>query len=223
MATKKPNPKERRAFAAFWRTLTVKKRRTKRPMIVGMIGLVGSSGRSSVAKAIAARIGGTVIEADVLRVKLRKLGAGYDHMRTFVETAAREVLARGGNPVLDSDFADAAKRRSAAALARKTSARLHFVRVIADRDVMIGRTVHNAPSLFFRGASANWHGSDRERGLVVKLREFWRRTPLHYTWNPKGGGSWKLKPLRGPITATIDTTNGQSWKKAVVNAAKKLI
>ncbi len=219
---KKFAPKETMAYLKFLRGLKIARRKTKRLVAVVMIGLVGS-GKSSVARAIAAEIGGTVIEADAIRMKLRDLGAGYDKVRQIAEAAAREVFARRGNLVIDSDFVDGARRKSAAAFLRKAGARIYYVRVIAEGDIMIGRTVYNAPSLFFRGATTNWRGSERERGAVVKLREFWRRTPRHYIWNPKSGGNWKLKPIAASIAATIDTTDGKSWRKAAARLAKKLI
>ena len=63
--------KERAAQDAFMAKLDIKKRKTEKPVIVAVIGLVGS-GKSSVAQELAKHIGATVIEGDDIRIELRK-------------------------------------------------------------------------------------------------------------------------------------------------------
>src|SRR3989344_1725494 len=101
--------KERAARNACVAKLDVKKRKTKKPIIVAMIGLVGS-GKSSVARELAKHIGATVIEVDDIRVELRKQKECYDRARTIAEDVAIDVVKRGGNVVIDSDFVASEKR-----------------------------------------------------------------------------------------------------------------
>ena len=61
--------KERSAENSFQAKLGIRKRKTKKPLIVAMIGLVGS-GKSSVARELARHIGATVVEGDAIRVEL---------------------------------------------------------------------------------------------------------------------------------------------------------
>ena len=63
--------KEQAAQDAFMAKLDIKKRKTQTPVIVAIIGLVGS-GKSSVAQELAKHIGATVIEGDDIRIELRK-------------------------------------------------------------------------------------------------------------------------------------------------------
>jgi predicted kinase len=218
--------KEQAAQDAFMAKLNIKKRKTKKPVVVGVIGLVGS-GKSSVAHELAKHIGATVIEGDDIRVELRKLGERYKKSRAIAENAAIEVVKQGGNAILDSDFVDEKKRASVREKARKAGVRLVFVRTYCDLDVMVGRTLaatyHNRVDDFFGGAKSKWQGSEQSRGAAVKIREMWRRTPHHYRWSGHGGGKWVLKKFPFAILAEIDTTDSDSWKREVEKCAKKLI
>ena len=215
--------KERAAQSAFMAKLVVKKRKTKRPIVVALIGLVGS-GKSSVARELAKHIGATVIEQDAIRVELRKQRERYERSRAIAENAAIEVIRQGGNVVLDSDFVDEKKRASLREKARKAGVRPVFIRTYCDFDVMVGRvlaaTYRNRADDFFGGAFSKWKGA--QKGAAVKVREMWRRTPLHYRWVNQGGGKWVLKKFPFAIFAEIDTTSG-SWKREVERCAKKLL
>lgn len=180
--------RELSAFQAFLNNMRILRRRTKRPAIVAMVGLSGS-GKSSVASEISRVIGGTVIEGDEIRMELRKRKVSYNNVHFMVDMAVAEVLRGGGNPVIDSDFIDSSKRRTTLSQARRAGAQTCFVRVVCDRDIMIGRILWSGTNDFFEGAATPWKGSGRERGIVIKLREFWRRTPLHYRWSAKDGGN----------------------------------
>lgn len=205
--------------------LDIQKHKTDKPVIVAIIGLVGS-GKSSVAQELAKHIGATVIESDAIRIELRKLGERYEKSRAIAENAALEVVKVGGNVILDSDFVDEKKRASLREKARKAGVRLVFVRTHCDLDVMVGRiltaTYHNRVDAFFGGAKSKWQGSKQLKGAVVKVREMWRRTPHHYRWVNQGGGKWVLKKFSFAIFAEIDTTNPDSWKREVEKCAKKL-
>jgi len=132
--------KEKIAQDIFIAKLELKKRKTKKPLIVAMIGLVGS-GKSSVARELARHIGGTVVEGDNIRVELRKLGERYEQTRAIAENVALEIVSQGGNVILDSDFIDAKKRASLREKARKAGVRVVFICTYADFDVMVGRAL----------------------------------------------------------------------------------
>ncbi len=218
--------KEHTAQDAFMAKLDIKKRKTEKPFIVAVIGLVGS-GKSSVAHELAKHIGATVIEGDDIRIELRKQSERYEKSRAIAENAAIEIVKQGGNVILDSDFVDEKKRASVREKARKTGVPIVFVRTHCDLDVVVGRvltaTYHNRVDDFFGGAKSKWQGNEQSRGAVVKVREMWRRTPHHYRWVNQGGGQWVLKKFPFAIFAEIDTTDSDSWKREVEKCAKQLL
>ena len=218
-------PKEQAAQKSFLAKLNVQKRKTEKPVIVAMIGFIGS-GKSSVAQELAKHIGATVIEGDDARIELRKQGERYERARAITENVALEIVRHGSNVILDSDFIDAKKRASLREKARKAHVRLVFIHIYADFDVMVGHALtanyRNSIDDFFGGASSKWKGSEQSKGAVVKVREMWRRTPLHYRWVNKGGGQWVIKNPPCTVLADIDTTNPNEWKKEVEKCAKKL-
>lgn len=218
--------KERAAQDVFMTKLNIKKCKTKKQVIVAIIGLVGS-GKSSVAQELAKHIGATIIEGDDIRIELRKQGERYEKARAIAENAAIEVIKQGGNVILDSDFVDKKKRASLREKARKAGVRLVFVRTHCDVDVVVGRvltaTYRNHVDDFFGGASSKWTGSEQSKGAAVKVREMQRRTPHHYRWVNQGGGKWVLKKFPFAIFAEIDTTDSNSWKREVEKYAKKLL
>ena len=218
--------KEQAAQDAFMAKLDIKKRKTEKPVIVAVIGLVGS-GKSSVAHELAKHIGATVIEGDDIRIELRKQSERYEKSRAIAENAALEVVKQGGNVILDSDFVDEKKRASVREMARKAGMRLVFIRIHCDLDVMVGRalttTYHNHVDDFFGGAKSKWQGNGQSKGAAVKVREMWRRTPHHYAWVNRDGGKWVLKKFPFAIFAEIDTTDSDSWKRGVERCAKQLL
>lgn len=218
--------KERAAQEVFIASLDVPKRKTVKPMIIAMIGLVGS-GKTSVAKELAKRIGATVIEGDDIRIELRKQNERYERARAIAENVALEVVNRGGNAILDSDFIDAKKRASLREKARKAGVRVAFICTYTDYDVMVGRVItadyRNDVGDFFGGALSKWDGSEQSKGAAVKLREMWRRTPQHYRWENKVGGQWVIKNPPCAVLADIDTTNPDEWKREVEKCAERLI
>ncbi len=220
------NQKGKRAQTSFLPSLKVFKRKTKKPVIIGMVGLVGS-GKSSVAKELAKFIGATIIEGDAIRVCLRKAGEQYERAREIGENAVEVIIKKGGNAILDSDFNNAEKRQDINRLAKRIGAKLVFVRIYADYDIMAGRVVaahyRDRSDDFFGGASTKWQGSEQSGGAVVKLREMWRRTPHHYRWENKGGGKWILKKLPFPIFAAIDTTEPKKWKAEIAKVGRRLL
>ena len=218
--------KAQKAQDAYLSKLDIGKRKTKKPVVVGSLGLVGS-GKSSVAQELAKHIGGTIVEGDTIRIHLRKEGEPYKYVRQIAENIALEILERGGNVILDADQADDKKRASVREKVRKVGARLVFIRTYADPDVMFGRILsaeyRRHPDDFFGGATTKWkEGTGQQRGAVVKFREAWRRTPRHYRWSSEGGGKWVLRKLLFSLFADIDTTDPAHWKNEVKKVAEKL-
>lgn len=219
--------KEGLAETAFRAKLSFRPRKTREPVIVALIGLVGS-GKTFVAGELAERIGATVIEADDIRTELRRQGRQrYEHARAIAENATLEVIRRGGNVVIDSDFVDTNKRASIREKARKAGIRLVFVGVYADLDVIIGRAItsdyRGQANTFFTEASSLWQGNEQSKGAVVKVREMARRLPLHYRWVSQGGGKWVIRKPPCRMLAHIDTTDPELSKHAVESCAKRLL
>lgn len=221
---KKLTPSEEKAASVFLASLHFPKRKTRRQIMVAMLGVSGS-GKSTIARAIAAKIGATVIEKDLIRIALRKARASYDNADVISRRAMMEALGRGSNVALDSDHVKDRENRTLAAAAKALKVQLVFVRVCMDLDVMIGRILaekHQAmPENFFGGASTIWQGEKELRGNVVKMREMIRRLPHHYRWTSQGGGKWMLKQ-RSWVFAEIDATDRKEWQKAVKILAAKL-
>jgi len=214
------NKKELATQDTFLSELDVEERKTEKPVIVAMIGLVGS-GKSSVARELAPHIGAMVIEADAIRVELRKLGESLDRTRTIAESVALEVVRRGGNVIIDLDFADAVKRASLREKARKAGVRVVFIRTYCDFDVMSQRIRENDPGEFFNEAPSS--STSRNKGRDVKFREMWRRTPQHYRWINKIGGQWMLRKPPCAVLTNIDTTKPVKWRREVEKCSKELL
>ncbi len=225
MANKKEllTKKELKVQKLFLKRISIKKHKTKRPIVVAMVGLVGS-GKSSIAKELANLIGANIIRGDEIRIFLRKEKEQYKNTSKIGANIAIEILGRRGSVILDSDFIDSKKRTVIAKIARKFRARLVFIRTYADFDAMIGRVItahyRGESDDFFKGASSKWKGADK--GAVVKIREMARRLPYHYRWEDKIGGRWVLKKLPLNIFGEIDTA-GSGWKTEVKKIAQKLL
>jgi energy-coupling factor transporter ATP-binding protein EcfA2 len=225
--------KERRAQEKFLENLQIKKRKTRKPVIVAMVGLVGS-GKSSVARALAGSIGANVIEGDEIRVLLRKEGERYEGTRKIAENMALEIIKRGGNVIMDSDHVDAKKRASLRAKAKSAGVKLVFICTYSEDggqpgipgftlDTMIGRNMTGPTDEFFGEAKTPWQGSKQEKAVVVKLREMIRRLPHHYRWENKGGGRWVIKNPPCPVLADINTADPDEWKERIGKLAKKIL
>lgn len=203
----------------YLNSLKISRRKSKKPVVMAMVGLVGS-GNSSVAKALGPSIGATIIEANHIRVLLRKRKQGYESVGNISKKALVMVLKKGGNAILDSDFVDSKKRKNFEQKIKKTGAKIVYLRTFCDRDILIGRLLNAKYTLndLYGGASANWNGKNKP--AVVAIREMWRRTPWHYRWSEGGGGRFLLKKLRIPFLAEIDT--GGDWKKKIPSITKKI-
>lgn len=214
--------KERVAQANYLATLNVTKRKTGKPIIVALLGLVGS-GKSSVSRELAKYIGANVIEGDDIRIELRKMRERFERARAIAENIAFKVIQQGGNVILDSDFVDAKKRASIREKARLAGVRLVFIRTYCDLDVAVGRILTagygSTEDDFFVGTPSEWKGSEQSKGAVVKIREMWRRTPNHYRWFNKAGGRWILRTFPVTFFEEINTTHETKWKDAVKRCA----
>ena len=190
------------------------RKKTKKPLIVGIVGLIGS-GKTTIANEMAPLIGATVVSGDDIRVCLRKEKEKYDKTRLIAENVAMEIINKDGNVIVDSDFIDQKKRVSLKEKAKKVGAKVIFVRTHADLDVMVGRIIgadyENLPENFFGGASSAYQGASK--GTVVKLREMYRRLPHHYKWFNESGGKWVLRKLPFKVFAEINTASENKWKQ----------
>ena len=207
---------EERAASVFLARLRFPRNKTRHLVVVTMLGVPGS-GKSAIARAIAAKIGAVVIKEDLVRVEMRKVKAPYDNAGIISHRAMMEALGRRSNAVIDSDHINDRKNRELAAAAKALKARLLFVQVSMDLDVMIGRILVERHRVvredFFGGARTTWQGDKKLRGSVVKMREMIRRIPHHYQWSAQGGGRWVLKK-RPWVFAVVDATDRNRWQKA---------
>ncbi len=175
-----------------------------------MIGPTGS-GKTFLSRIIAKAGGGLVVTADDIRIALRKENQSYEKVVPITENITKYYLNHYKKVILDSDFSDWKKRALIRSFASRSGAKLIFVQVICDYDVIAGRVLADQYSetknQFFHGASCLWQGDDH--GKVVKLRELWRNTPNHFAWSKSNqmGGSWKPKKI-SCASITIDTTEG---------------
>lgn len=218
--------RERVAQANYLSRLDVNKRKTNKPIIVALLGLVGS-GKSTVSRELAKHIGANAIEGDDIRIELRKLGERFERTRAIAENIAFKIIQQGGNAILDSDFVDAKKRASIRKKARLAGVRLVFIRTYCDLDVVVGRILSagygNKEDDFFVGTPSEWKGSEQSKGAVVKVREMWRRTPNHYRWFKKAGGRWILRTFPLAFFEEINTTQETKWKHTIAQCAEKII
>lgn len=124
------------------------------PQVIAVGGVI-ASGKSTVAKAVAAEIGAPIVEAD--RTRKSMLGVAHTtrltdpswsgaYDRRFTEDVYQELLRRAskaldaGRPVvLDASFRSASMRRQARELAQRYGVPFLLIECRADRDVCIER------------------------------------------------------------------------------------
>lgn len=133
---------------ALFRKLEAFERRA--PFVIALGGLV-ASGKSTVAKYLARRIGAPRVVADrVRRVLLAEADGGAAHELTWAPdladrvyagllARAGDVLAGGRSVVLDACFPSEVRRRAAAALAARHRARFVFVHCDAPEEDSVAR------------------------------------------------------------------------------------
>lgn len=130
-----------------------------RAPLVALCGLQGS-GKSRLARALSARLGGVVLEADVLRKQIAGLPVDAPapperraelYAPEAIERVYRELLARAEAPLaagrtvlLDATWSTAARRSAAAALARRCNAPFFVVHCRADERTIEARLLRRA-------------------------------------------------------------------------------
>ncbi|MFY9462137.1 MAG: AAA family ATPase [Candidatus Sungiibacteriota bacterium] len=198
---------------AFIRNAKISGAKTNNPVVVAMVGVTGA-GNSTVARALKKLTGWDVVEKNKIRVMLREKGRGFTPQTTdqIYYAVLAKILKGGGNAILDSDFAEKSKRRKLERFARRFRARVLYLHLACDRDVMLERILrarYNPETDIFKSA-------------VVALREHSRRLLWHYRWSEANGGT--LSPKRFPVKffAEIDTTRPAVWKKKIGLVAKRL-
>jgi predicted kinase len=201
-------------------SMGAKPRTTSVPIIVAMVGLVGS-GKSTVAREFARHTNMLVVEADDVRANFQSKGFSLDRIWAITENIALDMASRGANVIIDSDFIHPFKRASLLNRTREMGINVFFVRVICDPDVMFSRLRGSDAGAFFNGASSKSTAEDK--GRDVRLRDLWRRTPLHYLWKNKGGGCWTPRELSFELFAEIDTTDHESMYLDIKVQAEELM
>lgn len=186
------------------RGLRVSRRRSKQPVVLALIGITGS-GLSTIARRLAQALHWSVIEKNRIRVKLREEGRGFTPASTdrIAYAMLAKVMRSRGNAILDSDFVERGKRRKLERFARRFGARVVYLHITCDRDVMLARlirTSYNPKTDIFKSAA-------------VAAREHCRRYPWHYRWSTAGGGRYTLRRPPVNVIATIDTIDPERWQK----------
>lgn len=208
----------------FLKELKITKRKTKRPVIIAIIGLVGS-GKSTISKALAPLIGATVIEGDRIHFLIRKNKEVLDGNKAKISREGiKKVIKGGGNVVLDTDYSQVEKQKKLKDLGASLGAKVIFVRTfVTNQDIIFGRIISAKYSNkdLFGSARNDFGGSIQLRGMIKKAGEVWRRTPRHFFWNGKNGGSWIPRRINGCFQE-VNTENEKSWKLKVKKLARKI-
>lgn len=200
------NKKEKKVQDKLIKSLRVYK--VEKPIAVAFVGLVGS-GKSTVAKEFAKYMKATVISGDGVRFELQKLNVDFSSVREISRNVMVEVVKKGGNVVLDSDFSNPKKREQVKNMLKKYGVKLIYIRVYSDIAIAIERIMKAkyGRNTFFKNGNK-------------KVLEMWRRTPRHYRWVDNNGGKWILKKF--PITVYAEIDTGSKWKKKAKKLAKEL-
>ncbi len=187
--------------------------KTNNSVLVAMVGVTGA-GNSTIARALKKLVGWDVVEKNKIRVELREKGKGFTPQTTdkIHYAMLAKILKGGGNAILDSDFVEKPKRKKLERFARRFNARVLYLHLTCDRDMMLARILrgrYNPKTDIFESAA-------------IAAREHARRTPWHYRWSEANGGSYS--PLRLPIKffTEINTTQPAVWKKKLRLVAKRL-
>ncbi|MFH0914547.1 MAG: AAA family ATPase [Chloroflexota bacterium] len=122
-----------------------------KPLLFITVGLVGT-GKTTLAQALARRLGLVAISSDVTRKRLAGIpltehryeefdsglySAGFTR-RTYdaMFAEARSVLSRGGSVILDASFVKAGERRKARELAQETGAGFYILECVLDPETI---------------------------------------------------------------------------------------
>lgn len=200
--------KEKKVLEYFKKKIKAS-RAVKKPLVIGMVGLVGS-GKTRVSKLLSKELGFPVVSGDDIRKKLRAEKESYDNTREITRRLVANLLESDSGIIIDSDHIDAGKRNNLKKIAKDGGAKVLFVRSVCDMDESFKRMIGDKypKSGFFDGA-------------YDKVREAWRRTPLHYSWSKDKGGHFHVKKLPF-VFEEVDTTFEDKMKKKIKAVARKL-
>ncbi|MBI2055154.1 MAG: ATP-binding protein, partial [Candidatus Sungbacteria bacterium] len=160
--------------------------KTNNPVVVAIVGAIGS-GKSTIARELKKHLGWAVTSRDKIRVMLREKGRGFNPQKVNEVNFAMlaSILKNGGNVILDSDAVIRAKRKKLEKFARMFRAKVVYLRLICDPDVMLERILHSRYN----------PKTDLFKNAVVALHEHIRRLPWHYRWSEADGGKFVLRGL----------------------------
>ena len=188
----------------FLKNLKIKARKTSQPLIIGIIGTVGS-GRTTISKKIEELADFTRIEKDYIRILLREYGPGFDVKTSnqILSKAVHKIIKEGGNALIDADFAEKETRERLEKEAKKLGAKVFYIRTFTEPDTLFKRLIkakYNPKRTLFRTPEE-------------AVREMWRQDAKHYTSSKsskgKGWTGWtkNLKKFQFKnIIGEIDTT-----------------
>ncbi len=198
---------------AFLNQAKVSGRKTNNPVAVALIGVTGV-GNSTIARELRRRLGWSIIEKNKIRVELREKRIGFNMQSTdeIAYAMLGKILKKGGNVILDSDFAESSKQRKLERFARRFRAKTIYLRLLCDEDITLERILHSRYN----------PKTDIFPSATIAVREHLRRLPWHYRWSEANGGSWVRRGLGINFLAEIDTANSRQWKKKVRLASQKL-
>lgn len=213
----------RRAERTFLEALReIQPRKTKAPVVVLMVGVVGS-GKTPVAKMIGRLIGATLIEGSAIYEHLLKMRVHDGGVRRIAEEATLLALKQGGNVVVDRDnvgpLGHMSLRVRSAVLRR---ARVYTVRTTADISKIVLRVLTGQFDDFTTDVSAKLTlrlGNGLEH--LQRLCELACRLPLHYVAERRSDPTMRLRRLPFPVLATVDTTR-RGWQRDVTRLAKRI-
>ncbi len=191
--------------SSYLSEIKIPKRRTKNLYIIAPVGLIGS-GKSTVGTYIARKIGAQVVSSNYIRGRFFKPKKKEYHIYTqpVLEKIVESLLEKGVSVVLDRDNVDGKVEKKYKKILEKYRAKVVYIRVVCDIDVMIERMMKRKYN----------KKEDIITSPAVAIREMWRRTPLHYRWIIKPWPRFEFKDLKYiNFKAVLDTTDGKTWKK----------
>lgn len=193
----------------------------KKPILIVLAGLTGS-GKSTVAKALSKELSAEVVRRDAIRLQLRKAGKDYKDTSKIAFTKIKHFLSSGKITILDSDNAALLSRKKIIQEVKKNNVDVIFVYTYCPIDILIGRIISKDQEGFFNDAGTEWEGPRLQRGKVIKLREMWRRTPLHYSWSDKDDYP-RFTPKKIDFADYTIDTSGKDVKKKIKEIAQEIL
>jgi predicted kinase len=205
-------PRQEQVQKEFLDELTPTPRKTPHSLIIAVIGLTGA-GKSSVARELVKRVGGTIITGKKIRRVLSERGEPETQAPTIAEHLMIDILQHGGNAILDSDHIniEANNRARLRKRAHALGAHLVLIDVFCDFYIAIKRIL------------TAWKENQTSDQAIEKLVELLDRIPHHYEWRNKDGGWWIRKKLPFTPYAEINTSAEGAWKAEVARVAAKLL